>query len=249
MKKAILPTILLCAYTLTGCFYDDDFVDSEPSAVSLTTIAETTQATEFIPTKGTAEATETCSDPVPMVAVMDAESNETELICETEPTEQTEETTAETVTKMTEEESMAETESTETEQVTEPTESVAESENEPVTEQAIELTTEQSDYDKAVEVYEHMLENGHGTCVNYACQTYENCLEIGLPCYIVWTDAELGGHVANAVQVDGIWFILDTQGGYFLTYNYGFTEVIDMEMNHIGDASMLSNRRYDELFG
>ena len=140
---------------------------------------------------------------------------------------------------------MAETEPAETEQVTETTEPVTESRTDP----AIEPTTERSDYDKAFAVYEYMLENGHGTCVNYACQTYEKCQEIGLPCYIVWTDAQLGGHVANAVQVDGIWFILDTQGGYFLTYNYGFTEVIDMDMNHIGDASMLSDKRYDELFG
>ena len=56
-------------------------------------------------------------------------------------------------------------------------------------------------------------------------------------------------YVANTVSIDGIWFILDTQGGYLLTYNYGFTEVIDMDMNHIGDASMLSDKRYDELFG
>ena len=246
MKKAMLPAILLCACTLTGCFYDDDFVDSEPSAVSLTTIAETTQATEFIPTKGTDETTETCSEPVPVAAVMDDESIETELICETEPTEPTEETTAETAT---EEETMAETEPAETEQVTEPTEPETEPLTETETEPPIEPTIEHSDYDKAVEVYEHMLENGHGTCVNYACQTYEKCLEIGLPCYIVWTDAQFGGHVANAVQVDGIWFILDTQGMYFLTYNYGFTEVIDMEMNHIGGAEMLSQYRYDELFG
>ncbi len=236
MKKAILPAILLCTVMMAGC-YDDGYADSEPTAVSHETIAETTQVMEMIPTIGTDEATETSSEPVPTAVVMNAE------IIETEPTEGT---TTETATEMTEEEATAEpTAPAETEQVTETTEPVTESRTDP----AIEPTTERSDYDKAFAVYEYMLENGRGTCVNYACQTYEKCLEIGLPCYIVWTDAQLGGHVANAVQVDGIWFILDTQGGYFLTYNYGFTEVIDMEMNHIGGAEMLSQYRYDELFG
>ena len=49
--------------------------------------------------------------------------------------------------------------------------------------------------------------------------------------------------------VDGIWFIMDTQAGCFLDYNYGFTEVVDRDMNHIGDAYMLSNYSYSELFG
>ena len=241
MKKVMLPAILLFTVMMTGC-YDDGYADSEPTAVSHETIAETTQVMEMIPTIGTDEATETSSAQVPTAVMINAEIIETELICEAEPTEPTEETSAETPT---EEETMAETEPAETEQVTETTEPVTESRTDP----AIEPTTERSDYDKAFAVYEYMLENGHGTCVNYACQTYEKCLEIGLSCYIVWTDAQLGGHVANTVSIDGIWFILDTQGGYFLTYNYGFTEVIDMDMNHIGDASMLSDKRYDELFG
>ena len=106
---------------------------------------------------------------------------------------------------------------------------------------------QKTDYEKALEIYNFMRENGSGTCINYACQTYEMCQNIGLPCYIVWTDAGLYGHVANTVKIGGIWYILDTQGGYFLDYNYGFTEVVDIEGNHIADGDMLSNYSYDEL--
>ncbi len=42
---------------------------------------------------------------------------------------------------------------------------------------------------------------------------------------------------------------MDTQAGCFLDYNYGFIEVVDKDMNHIGDADMLSNYSYSELFG
>lgn len=106
---------------------------------------------------------------------------------------------------------------------------------------------QKTDYEKALEIYNFMRENGSGTCVNYACQTYEMCQNIGLPCYIVWTNAGMYGHVANTVKIGGIWYILDTQGGYFLDYNYGFTEVVDIDGNHIADGDMLSNYSYDEL--
>lgn len=106
---------------------------------------------------------------------------------------------------------------------------------------------QKTDYERALEIYNFMRENGSGNCVNYACQTYEMCREVGLPCYIVWTDAGLYGHVANTVKIDDIWYILDTQGGYFLDYNYGFTEVVDIDGNHIADGDMLSNYSYDEL--
>lgn len=106
---------------------------------------------------------------------------------------------------------------------------------------------QKTDYEKAREIYSYMRENGSGTCVNYACQTYEMCQNIGLPCYIVWTDAGMYGHVANTVKIGDIWYILDTQGGYFLDYNYGFTEVVDIDGNHIADDDILSNHSYDEL--
>lgn len=108
---------------------------------------------------------------------------------------------------------------------------------------------QKTDYEKAWEIYNFMCENGSGTCVNYACQTYELCQNVGLPCYIVWTNAGMYGHVANTVCVNGTWFILDTQGGYFLECNYGFTEVVDINENHIADGSLISGYNYEELYG
>ena len=106
---------------------------------------------------------------------------------------------------------------------------------------------QKTDYERAEEIYNFMRENGSGTCVNYACRTYEMCREVELPCYIVWTNAGMYGHVANTVKIGDIWYILDAQGGYFLDYNYGFMEVVDIDGNHIADGDMLSNYSYDEL--
>ena len=47
MKKSIFPAILLCAVTLTGCWYDDDcYIDSESASVCAETTTETTAITE-----------------------------------------------------------------------------------------------------------------------------------------------------------------------------------------------------------
>lgn len=109
------------------------------------------------------------------------------------------------------------------------------------------LSHDGTDYGKAKAVYDWMRANGHGTCVNYAYQTYLICEGIGLECYCCWTDAGIYGHTANIVKVDGIWYVLDTQGGFFLRYNYGFTEVIDKNENHVADGSMISDYSYEEL--
>ena len=98
-----------------------------------------------------------------------------------------------------------------------------------------------SDYSKAEAVYNWMTENGSGTCVNYSYKTYLICQGIGLDCYACWTDSGIYGHVANIVKVDGIWYVLDTQAGAFLDYNYGFTEVVDIDENHIADGRMISD--------
>jgi hypothetical protein len=68
-----------------------------------------------------------------------------------------------------------------------------------------------------------------------------------LECYRCWTDAGIYGHTANIVKVEGIWYVLDTQAGGFLDYNYGFTEVIDKKENHVADGSIISNYSYEEL--
>lgn len=110
------------------------------------------------------------------------------------------------------------------------------------------LNHDGTDYGKVKAVYDWMIANGHGTCVNYSCQTYLVCEGIGLDCYCCWTDAGIYGHVANVVKVNGIWFVLDTQAGGFLDYNYGFTEVIDINEKHVADGSIISDYSYRELY-
>lgn len=105
---------------------------------------------------------------------------------------------------------------------------------------------ELSDYEKAAEIYEYMTVNGSGTCVQYAYQTYEMCREYGLECYFAWTENRLYGHVANVVNIDGMWYVLDTQAGCFLTENMcGFTEIVDENEICIADADIISSVRYE----
>lgn len=106
--------------------------------------------------------------------------------------------------------------------------------------------SELSDYEKALEVYNFMTVNGGGTCVQYAYQTYEMCQEYGLECYFAWTENQLYGHVANVVRIDGVWYVLDTQAGCFLTENMcGFTEIVDANESYIASADIISSVRYE----
>ncbi|MBE6844931.1 MAG: hypothetical protein E7508_04350 [Ruminococcus sp.] len=103
-----------------------------------------------------------------------------------------------------------------------------------------------TDYEKALAVYEYITANGSGTCVQYAYATYEMCREYGLECYFTWTESKLYGHVANVVKVNGVWYVLDTQGQCFLTENMcGFTEIVDEYENHVADADIISGVRYE----
>ena len=103
-----------------------------------------------------------------------------------------------------------------------------------------------SDYEKALEVYNFMTVNGGGTCVQYAYQTYEMCCQYGLECYFAWTENRLYGHVANVVNVDGVWYVLDTQAGCFLTENMcEFTEIVDANESYIASADIISGVRYE----
>lgn len=105
---------------------------------------------------------------------------------------------------------------------------------------------ELSDYEKALEVYNYMTANGGGTCVQYSYQTYEMCQEYGLECYFAWTENQLYGHVANVVRVDGVWYVLDTQAGCFLTENMcGLTEIVDGNESYIASADIISGVRYE----
>lgn len=103
-----------------------------------------------------------------------------------------------------------------------------------------------SDYEKVLEVYNFMTANGGGTCVQYAYQTYEMCCQYGLECYFAWTESQLYGHIANVVNIDGVWYVLDTQAGCFLTENMcGFTEIVDANESYIASADIISSVRYE----
>lgn len=266
MKRTI-PAILLCAVLMTGCY--EDYYDYDTPETTQTSSAEESISTGDISTEGETIAEEgsdmVSPEDAPTADQGQTEAQETEAVSNimeneqpatSEPTEETETIAQTTEATSCTTESAAQTETTvETEQITETAKETEpiETTTEPVV--TAEAPTEpeplpsQGDYEKALTVYEYIRENGHGTCVNYACQTYEKCLEIGLPCYLVWTEAGIYGHVANTVCVNGVWFIMDTQVGFFLDFNYGFTEVIDRDESHIGDADMLSNHSYAELFG
>ena len=137
------------------------------------------------------------------------------------------------------------TEQTEPPQTTEITE-VTDTEPEEYEEETEPPMCELSDYEKALEVYNFMTENGSGTCVQYAYQTYEMCCQYGLECYFAWTENQLYGHVANVVNVDGVWYVLDTQAGCFLTENMcGFTEIVDANESYIASADIISGMRYE----
>ena len=74
-----------------------------------------------------------------------------------------------------------------------------------------------TDYGKAVAVYNWMINNGWGSCVYHALETYYVCQGIGLECaYAFCTDNGWYGHTFNVVKVEGEWYALDTQAGIFL---------------------------------
>ena len=254
-----ITAILILLTLLTSC--------GEQRKTAENTVVETSGITTETSTIGeiSSKVTTTCSD---MIAPITTTAKTSEISPKT-----TESQTTVTVSDIAEEKEFADSEETtesarttveipETQPKTESQTTVTVSENaeekEPVDSVITAVQTEtkvtgipdipqKTDYEKALEIYNFMRENGSGTCINYACQTYEMCQNIGLPCYIVWTNAGMYGHVANTVEIGNIWYILDTQGGYFLDYNYGFTEVVDIDGNHIADGDMLSNYSYDEL--
>ena len=270
MKKSLL-LLLLCAGILTGC--GNQALPTEPTEIS--TVSQTTSAvqaaeqsttttttiTERIP-----EVTETCSEVIPTVTTV----TETAITTEAIPNNTESTTTAAAV----QEEELPAVQSTTTRADDEPatttkvtTTTRATTTTKVTTTAPIQTTTtatttsaadyyheigrslshDGTNYGKAKAVYDWMIVNGHGTCVNYSYQTYLVCEGIGLECYGCWTDAGIYGHTANIVMVEGIWYVQDTQAGGFLDYNYGFTEVIDKDENHVAGGSIISNYSYEEL--
>ena len=271
MKKSML--ILILAALLTACTPTENTLDSAKFP-TVQTAAETSDYEEDSEPESYSE-TETqplteCEISTTETTVTTAEI-QSETVCTTtnivneqkeknreEPSDFQLEMTTENTPKMTENPSGFSEENTEniSEESTETTlsEPAKDSEITEVTNVEPEEYKEEtaspecslSDYEKALEVYNFMTVNGSGTCVQYAYQTYEMCCQYGLECYFVWTENQLYGHVANVVKIDGVWYVLDTQGRCFLTENMcGFTEIVDENENHIADADTISGVRYE----
>ena len=246
MKKTMI-ILTLCAM-LTGCVNyetptataNSDAYETTVSATDFTeeTVTETTSevydSTEIISETTQTDVIQTTSETVTTNAITLAEKEKSNIketgILTTATTQNTVSVTTEiTTTTIT---STAET-------------TVA------TTTEIIQTTTEPpqnnlTDYEKALEVYNFMTANGSGTCVQYSWQTYEMCCEIGLECYFPWTEDQLYGHVANVVKIDGVWYVLDTQAGCFLTENIcGFTEIVYEYENHVAYSDIISYIRYE----
>lgn len=214
-----------------------DEADTQPSTVCEISITETTVTTAEV-TSETVCTTTAVTDVQKEKSQYDPTEDQQEKTTDA-PTDHTESSTeiiSEESTENMQSELLQTTEATEV-MVTEPEE--YEEETEPP-------MCELSDYKKALEVYNFMTVNGSGTCVQYAYQTYEMCQEYGLECYFAWTENQLYGHVANVVRVDGVWYVLDTQAGCFLTENMcGFTEIVDANESYIASAEIISSVRYE----
>ena len=91
-----------------------------------------------------------------------------------------------------------------------------------------------TDYGKAASVYKWMLANGHGSCVYYAMETYFVCKGAGLECaYAFATNNDWYGHTYSVVKVNGIWYVLDTQGETFLDNCEVCTRMFDGNENDL----------------
>lgn len=255
MRK--MTAILTMLALLTGCGQEPQIYASPPPVAEAVTVSAEKEKSTDIPITTTAAVTTTATTSI-YIMPETAAIQETTTVSATEPVssavsadiqaevQSTANITNTAITTYTT--TSAVTTSTHTTTTTVPltstqTTTVTELPTEPKT----ILPNDGSDYGKAEAVYEYMRQNGSGTCVNHACLTYELCENNGLDCCIVWTQAGLYGHVANIVRVNGVWYVLDTEGGYFLDYNYCFTEVVDIDGNHIADSSIISDKSYDEL--
>lgn len=257
MRK--MTAILAMLALLTGCGQEPQIYASPPPVAEAVTVSAEKKESTAIQISATSAVTTTVTTSV-YIMPETAAKQETTAVSATEPVSSAEAAVTSTAESTRAPRTTTATETTVTSTAavvtttavprTEPavTTSIV---TEPVTEAAAEpktiLPNDGSDYGKASAIYEYMLRNGSGTCVNQACQTYELCVDNGLDCCIVWTRAGLYGHVANIVKVECIWYVLDTDGEFFLTYNNGFTEAVDIDGNHIADSDIISSKSYDEL--
>lgn len=247
-----ITAILALLMLLTGCGQNTKMSESSPTKNETSTVsAEEKMINSTSVTTITATVTTTATVQPTTAVTQETTIQTTEPVSTAEAVVSgAEVTSTDNTTKVTEPPQT--TTSAATEAVTIPVTTAQETAppiavTEPTTEQKLLLPNDGTDYGKAKAVYEYMRQNGSGTCVNHACMTYKLCCDNNLQCRLVWTDSGMYGHAANIVNVDGIWYVLDTEGGYFLDYNYCFTEVIDIDGNHIADSSIISDMSYDEL--
>ena len=247
--RKIKAAAIVCGMILsTGCVYQAELTEflDDPTGMK----AEKEMCTEYEPSE-TTEQTEYASETEYSTEAVTELTQESEPITTTTAVTITAETITTTITTISAEEETIFT-SDDMEQI-EPHKEAATSTTalEEPTEELTEPTEASQnchldDYQKAVEIYEYMIANGSGTCVQHAYQTYQMCAEYGLECYFVWTEAKLYGHVANAVCIDGVWYVLDTQGRCFLTENMcEFTELVDEDENFVASADIISPTRYE----
>lgn len=98
------------------------------------------------------------------------------------------------------------------------------------------LSHDGSDYGKAEAVYNWIRDNVSGNCQVFSVATIYACKGIGLECrYAFFSPDDWYGHMANLVNVDGAWYVFDTQGGRFLKSDkYGdITRIFDENDNTI----------------
>lgn len=90
----------------------------------------------------------------------------------------------------------------------------------------------ETDYQKAQAIFDWEVDNGNGSCISYAIQTYYLCKGAELECaYAFMTSNGWYGHVYNVVKVDGNWYVFDTQGECFLGSDYVYTKIFDENEN------------------
>ena len=96
------------------------------------------------------------------------------------------------------------------------------------------LQNDGSDNGKAQAVFGYVTSNysDDNACTYLSAVTMSLCEGIGLDCRYAlisnWYD-----HCANAVNVDGKWYVLDTQAGGYLCGNFGFTQIMDEYENNL----------------
>ena len=106
------------------------------------------------------------------------------------------------------------------------------------------LSNDGSDSSKVQGVFDYVTANfsNDNSCTYLSAVTMCLCKGIGLDCkYALISDWY--AHCANAVNVDGVWYVLDTQAGGFLCGNFGFTSILDEYENEL--SVTLSDNDYE----